>query len=405
MSILRRLRPAALRLALSFAALPAFACVDGGVAPDQDPESFTGPPIELTTSRLPPALVGGSYDVGVETEEPLGPEAVWSIESGDLPAGLELTVTGRIRGTPVAAGTWSFTVAVRTEDRRGSLDLTLDVLPHDRERYDLLVFGADSLSPSFREKTERAVARWAEVVAGDLTAAFVPRDFFGGEDCGGRGAFLNGTTIDDLAVLIRVDSIDGAGRVAARAGPCALRDDLLPLVGIITLDEPDMKLLKDSDRAVDLMIHEMAHVLGFGAIWSRMELIEGADGDDPRFTGPEAVGAYRALGGEGDVPVEAEGGEGTVHSHWRESVFGDEVMTGFAAPEGVPQPLSAVTIGSMADLGYVVDMAAADPYTLPSAPRGTSTRPVVARDEVLRGPVRVLLPDGRGITVPLRERP
>lgn len=40
-------------------------------------------------------------------------------------------------------------------------------------------------------------------------------------------------------------------------------------------------------------------------------------------------------------------------------------MTGFAEGIGVPTPLSNMTIQSLADEGYTVNSAAADPYTIP----------------------------------------
>ena len=63
------------------------------------------------------------------------------------------------------------------------------------------------------------------------------------------------------------------------------------------------------------------------------------------------------------VPVENSGGEGTRDSHWREAVMANELMTGFVSPGS--NPLSAITIGSLEDIGYQVDYSAADPYTVP----------------------------------------
>lgn len=48
---------------------------------------------------------------------------------------------------------------------------------------------------------------------------------------------------------------------------------------------------------------------------------------------------------------------------WRESVFGNELMTRELSTLG--NPLSVVTLGAMADLGYVVKFTAADAYRLP----------------------------------------
>ena len=58
------------------------------------------------------------------------------------------------------------------------------------------------------------------------------------------------------------------------------------------------------------------------------------------------------------------GGPGTRDSHWREAVFGNELMTGFIN-QGV-NPVSRLTIASLADLGYQVNLEAADAYMLPS---------------------------------------
>jgi hypothetical protein len=68
------------------------------------------------------------------------------------------------------------------------------------------------------------------------------------------------------------------------------------------------------------------------------------------------------MGGFGNVPLETGGGAGTAGSHWSESVFGSELMTGFIS--GVPDPLSTVTVGDLKDMGYTVNYSAADAYTL-----------------------------------------
>ena len=64
------------------------------------------------------------------------------------------------------------------------------------------------------------------------------------------------------------------------------------------------------------------------------------------------------------VPVENTGLPGTRDSHWRESLFKNELMSGFiAAPNN---PLSKMTAASLKDLGYVVNMDAAEAYSLPN---------------------------------------
>lgn len=105
----------------------------------------------------------------------------------------------------------------------------------------------------------------------------------------------------------------------------------------------------------------MGHVLGIGTLWSRSGLLVGAGGANPRFTGAEATAEYNRIFGvnESSVPVENTGGPGTRDGHWRESVFGEELMTGFLDGS---LPLSRVTAASLGDIGYEVDLDAADSF-------------------------------------------
>ena len=142
-------------------------------------------------------------------------------------------------------------------------------------------------------------------------------------------------------------------------------------------DESDLEALANPQTLTDILFHEIGHVLGFGTLWDGsgcvpgaprcLNYVEGEGGEDPTFTGPEAVREWQALGGTGAVPIENRGGSGTRLSHWRESVFDSEIMTGFIERTGAPNPLSRATIASLADLGYPVSHVVADPYALPAA--------------------------------------
>jgi hypothetical protein len=112
-----------------------------------------------------------------------------------------------------------------------------------------------------------------------------------------------------------------------------------------------------------VVVHEIGHILGLGTLWGNRGLITGAGTSNPRYTGPNALAAYNSIFGvhESGVPVENTGGAGTRDAHWRESAFSTEVMTGFAGP-GNNLPVSRITVGALADLGYQVNVNAADAY-------------------------------------------
>ena len=96
--------------------------------------------------------------------------------------------------------------------------------------------------------------------------------------------------------------------------------------------------------------------------------------------------------------MEDTGGQGTVDSHWRESVFDNELMTGFIGPGA--NPLSAITLQALADMGYSVNLSAADPYTLDAALRlrgSIAGGAFQLHDDIARGPIYTL--DERGAVV------
>lgn len=210
------------------------------------------------------------------------------------------------------------------------------------------------LTPRQQAAFTAAADRWTRVIVGDLPSVQVGSE-----------------TIDDVVILAEGAAIDGPGQILGQAGPTHLRPAsagaaaLLPAQGSMTFDTADLATMEADGTLDDVIAHEMGHVLGIGTIWTRKRLLAGSGTADPTFTGAAARAEYATLTGRApaNVPVENTGGPGTREGHWRESVFGNELMSGFIAAPG--NPLSRLTAASLADIGYQVDLDAAQAYALP----------------------------------------
>jgi hypothetical protein len=210
-------------------------------------------------------------------------------------------------------------------------------------------------------------------ITGPLTNVTLPSDFTNVSEC---DASLTGfknvprEVISGVVVYISVVSIDGVGGTLGSAGPCIVRNaaqNYLPALGVMRLDSADVNNLAAGGYLTTVILHELIHVLGFGTIWIDNELLSGEGTPDARFLGVAARAACADVHGGGTacattVPVHSSDGAGSRDTHWRESVFTTEVMTPFL--EQGANPYSAMTIQSLADLGYVVSTALADPYTI-----------------------------------------
>ncbi len=222
------------------------------------------------------------------------------------------------------------------------------------------------MEPGVLAAFQTAADRWERVMTAAVAPVSPPASFNGCLGVGPTG------TIEGMVIDIQVIPIDGPNGILGSAGPCQAAADGLPRAGLMRFDSADVAGLMLDGRFVQVVEHEMAHVLGVGTMWSSRSLISGSGTSDPRFTGSNAVTEWRALGGTGDVPVEANGGSGTADAHWRESVFASELMTGWL--NWGTNPISRLTIASLADLGYQVDLSQADGYTLPSGLLGAALR-------------------------------
>lgn len=183
----------------------------------------------------------------------------------------------------------------------------------------------------------------------------------------------NGDWIDDIRIDARLTDIDGVNGVLGQTGITAIRstdvvnpdEAYLPGTAFMEFDVADLDAMLAGGDFGSVILHEMVHALGFGALWDTKGLVDTDDNgtkrpndDIPVFIGTEAMRALDANNDAGEiydgidqVYIETDGGSGTANVHWDEDTFGEMLMTGWLDPTA-PDTLSDITIASLEDMGY-----------------------------------------------------
>lgn len=291
----------------------------------------------------------------------------------------------------ITAPAWTLGNSAVPQEMRvtvGALTITVTATVQTNYALEVRFFGAP-ISASNRALFTKAAARIRAIVIGALPAEDVTG--LDVSECTGKPTPALTGSIGGVVIYASVDSIDGGGKTLAFAGPCYIRGseaspDWRTLIGRMQFDSADLASLAGNNNLQDVITHEMLHVVGLGTFWGPRGLIVNSGQTGAAFTGPGGIAGCRAAGGTAictsSVPVEdCEGlpevfgcGDGQREGHWKETRFTRELMTPYLST--IANPLSVMTIRSLADLGYSVNPAAADPYTVPapsfSLPGGAS---------------------------------
>jgi hypothetical protein len=260
---------------------------------------------------------------------------------------------------------------------------------------------------------ERAVARWQSVVTGDVSDVDTRANQVAANSCGTHPAIAE--LIDDIIIFVDFGDIDGVGKTLGQAGPCFIRSSNgLPVIGRLKLDASDLANMETNGTVDDVVLHEIGHVLGIGTVWGSLGVLSFSQTDSVTMTGARAAESFRAQGGitfaGRPVPVEncvgltTTCGAGTRDGHWRELVMGRELMTGYISPAGQANPLSRITIQSLADIGYAVNINVADGYTVSASllAAGAQAEPVRLNEAPNDVIIRAI--DARGAITPVEAR-
>lgn len=169
-----------------------------------------------------------------------------------------------------------------------------------------------------------------------------------------------GLAPSSISIEVSLSDIDGVGGTLGSAGPTAAfggGNFLEVSAGSMTFDTADLDYLDTNGTFESVIRHEMAHVLGFGTLWSSSGVglpgfqevyVEGSG----QYTGAAALAAYQTEFGQAEasfVPVELDGGAGTADGHWNEVAdnFQVENSAGFDIDPGDGGPAPTIVGGQL----------------------------------------------------------
>ncbi len=376
-------------------------------------EIRTGGPLELfaesdghfpVAEEIPPHVlqVGGPQavlDVVEFFSDADGDELMYSVTSNDDGLVGTRVNAGVMTLSPRSEGHGSVVVTATDPGGLGvSQELSVTVLPSPNPHsFDIDLVFVGAATEETRSAALQMAERWTEVITDDLRDVPVPDNTV---HCLGEHRFHG--TVDDLVVFVEVEPLThGSGF----AGLCRTRDrysamqsrkyhgSSLPYMGRIVLDTDLVARGRKAwgrEYLAHVILHEIGHALGFGPLWHDSGFLQDSGGADPHFNGPLAIRAFDAAGGRNytsgaKVPVSADEG------HWR---FGGELMG-----TGTGSALSAITVQSFADLGYVVDVSRADPFRLSGTAKPAAGPGLDLHDDILRGPIEGADEDGHVVRV------
>lgn len=212
----------------------------------------------------------------------------------------------------------------------------------------------------FQGAFDSAEATWESLLIGYQGGVAVNSSF---------GSSLSaGDTLTDVIITATVEGIDGVGGTLGSAGPTGVILDNLGFTlatdGRMRFDTADVENLALAGTLEAVVLHEMAHVLGFGTLWDDNNVYVDGSGE---YTGAAATLEWQNDFGQSGTPdVELQGGTGTANGHWNENFGGsglvgitdslgrdmrDELMTGWLNPNSF---ISRMTVESFHDIGFEV---------------------------------------------------
>ena len=370
----------------------------------------------ITTAPIPAQTLarGPSRRLGMAAHfsDPDGDPLHYAASSSD-----PWVVRVRVDGSDLVLTAWSAgtaTLTITATDPDGlsatqSFEVTVPAPPPEPEPgFEIQLGFGSGVGADVRSAMRSAAATWEAILRDNDFPDVAVNDTF--------SCKINETVfevelghLDDLMIVVGAET-DEEGGVVALATLCAIRaPGETPALGMILFDNADVSRLAQAGNLVEVAMHEIAHILGIGLGPKWHSLLanpsDARSDADTHLPGSRAVAAFNAAGGAsytgGKVPVENGGDD----AHWRESVMGPENMTP-RFTVGEANPVSAITIRALADLGYRVNARLAQPYIVSPAAAAAAAEdapPIDLSNDVYRGPISEI--DGEGNIIRTRRPP
>ncbi|HEX8391893.1 MAG TPA: Ig-like domain-containing protein [Longimicrobium sp.] len=409
------------------------------------PVTFTAQGSTTVTTAIN-VVAGNNQAAMVNTNVPVAPSVIVTTAGGTALAGRTVNFAVRSGGGTVTGGTavtnaagiataasWKMgpvggpnELAVTVEGVTGQTAVIQSVgcegPTPGTAGYGITLCFTSAMTASQAQVFRNSAARWAQVIKGDLPDVQINVPANACNDGTPSSTF----GFDDLVIYATIEAIDGVGKVLGQAGACGRRNENtgngsgLAFLGLMRFDEADVAALERDGLLGSVLLHEMGHVIGISStVWTAKGLLQSPSSAssvlDTYYSGGGGAVGFNNIGGTAytggqKVPVENTGGAGTANSHWRETVLKNELMTGYLNVG--TNPLSELTARALADIGYAVDVSAADNFFLamalqssPSGPSASlSSRSVKMHNDELVLPQFTVDRQGRMIRLPAAQR-
>ncbi|MCK0149307.1 DUF4214 domain-containing protein [Marivita sp. S6314] len=271
-------------------------------------------------------------------------------------------------------------------DTTGQYRLELnDLGPLDDGRFDITIeFTSDDTPSAYVNAFEDAVERWEDVITGDLDYGFV-------QGYGFVDDVLIEVSVQDIELLFAgvEQTIFAISSVLDQRSDALIGTGALPTYSRIVLNSEEIGTLLNLD---ELAQNTIGRALGFGSLWEEFGLVRDIDGI-ATYTGPNGLREIEELSDDLNGQNVLEDGEdgALAAEYWSEANLNAELMTPrieSRRPEDGPaqfgrpdNPISALTIAAMQDLGYQVDYDEADAFFLPPGPLTRKAANINASDQ------------------------